>query len=78
MIDLLHTLYSKPIYSRILSLLQTFSTGITIGSHVWVEDPDVAWVDGEVVEVNGEDVKVNCTSGKLVSIFFCSFMNFKI
>ncbi|CAH2046544.1 unnamed protein product [Thlaspi arvense] len=38
----------------------------TVGSCVWVEDRDEAWVDGEVVEVNGEDIKVLCTSGKHV------------
>ncbi|KAL0418596.1 UNVERIFIED_CONTAM: Myosin-8 [Sesamum radiatum] len=35
---------------------------------VWVEDPDVAWIDGEVVAVNGEDIKVLCTSGKTVVV----------
>ncbi|KAL0461055.1 UNVERIFIED_CONTAM: Myosin-6 [Sesamum latifolium] len=34
----------------------------------WVEDPDVAWIDGEVVAVNGEDIKVLCTSGKTVVV----------
>ncbi|RAL43433.1 hypothetical protein DM860_012574 [Cuscuta australis] len=37
-----------------------------VGSLVWVEDPDIAWIDGEVLEVKGEDVKVLCTSGKTV------------
>ncbi|XP_019178687.1 PREDICTED: myosin-6-like [Ipomoea nil] len=39
-----------------------------VGSLVWVEDPDVAWIDGEVLEVKGEDVKVLCTSGKTVVV----------
>nr|XP_027093892.1 myosin-6-like isoform X2 [Coffea arabica] len=39
-----------------------------IGSLVWVEDPDVAWIDGEVVEVNGQEVKVLTTSGKTVVV----------
>ncbi|KAF6168634.1 hypothetical protein GIB67_005246 [Kingdonia uniflora] len=45
------------------------STGlvnITVGSPVWVEDPELAWVDGEVLEVNGEEIKIRCTSGKTV------------
>ncbi|KAL0305152.1 UNVERIFIED_CONTAM: Myosin-6, partial [Sesamum angustifolium] len=29
-----------------------------VGSLVWVEDPDAAWIDGEVVAVNNEDIKV--------------------
>ncbi|TKY62281.1 Myosin-6 protein [Spatholobus suberectus] len=39
-----------------------------IGSHIWVEDPDVAWIDGEVLEVKGEEIKVLCTSGKTVVV----------
>ncbi|GAA0185927.1 hypothetical protein LIER_33215 [Lithospermum erythrorhizon] len=34
-----------------------------VGSLVWVEDQDVAWMDGEVLAVSGDDVKVLCTSG---------------
>ncbi|KAI4300104.1 hypothetical protein L6164_033518 [Bauhinia variegata] len=41
-------------------------TNPVVGSHVWVEDPDVAWMDGEVLAVNGEEIKVLCTSGKTV------------
>ncbi|KAL1545296.1 myosin-6-like [Salvia divinorum] len=43
---------------------QTVAANIAVGFHVWVEDPDESWLDGEVVEVNGEEVTVNCTSGK--------------
>ena len=50
-----------------LLLLQTVSTGIAVGSHVWVEDPEVAWIDGIVLEVDGEEITVDCTSGKTVS-----------
>nr|XP_011462402.1 PREDICTED: myosin-8 isoform X2 [Fragaria vesca subsp. vesca] len=39
---------------------------LAVGSFVWVEDPEVAWIDGEVVGVNGEEVEINCTSGKTV------------
>ncbi|KAI5649888.1 hypothetical protein M9H77_35893 [Catharanthus roseus] len=44
----------------------TYGTSVIVGSQVWVEDPDVAWIDGEVLEVNGEEVKVCCTSGNTV------------
>ncbi|XP_073127725.1 myosin-6-like [Henckelia pumila] len=37
-----------------------------VGSHVWVGDPELAWIDGEVVEVTGQEIKVTCTSGKIV------------
>jgi myosin-5 len=35
---------------------------------VWVEDPDEAWLDGEVVEINGDQIKVLCASGKQVVV----------
>ncbi|CAN6290994.1 unnamed protein product [Urochloa humidicola] len=38
-----------------------------VGSHVWVEDPDEAWMDGLVEEINGDDLVINCTSGKKVT-----------
>ncbi|KAG8370850.1 hypothetical protein BUALT_Bualt13G0026200 [Buddleja alternifolia] len=44
------------------------SVTLGVGSLVWVEDPDAAWIDGEVVSVNGEDIKVLCTSGKTVIV----------
>lgn len=37
-----------------------------VGSLVWVEDPEEAWIDGKVVQVNGEEIKVNCTMGNTV------------
>lgn len=33
-----------------------------------MEDPEVAWIDGEVAEVNGEELKIICPSGKTVSV----------
>ena len=39
---------------------------ITVGSHVWVEDPYEAWIDGEVLTVSGDKVKIICTSGMTV------------
>ncbi|XP_057964092.1 myosin-6-like [Malania oleifera] len=41
---------------------------LPVGSLVWVEDPAEAWIDGEVVEVNGQEIKVLCTSGKTVVV----------
>lgn len=46
--------------------LQAVSVSLGVGSLVWVQDPDVAWIDGEVLEVNGADIKISCTSGKTV------------
>ncbi|CAA2998159.1 myosin-6-like [Olea europaea subsp. europaea] len=44
------------------------SVSVGVGSLVWVEDADEAWIDGEVVAVNGEDIKVLSTSGKTVVV----------
>ncbi|KAL9258484.1 Myosin-9-like protein [Drosera capensis] len=39
---------------------------ILIGSHVWVEDQEVAWIDGEVTKTNGEEAEIQTTDGKKV------------
>ncbi|XP_072980212.1 myosin-17-like isoform X1 [Typha angustifolia] len=39
---------------------------IVVGSHVWVEDPVLAWIDGEVFQVTNHEVHVNTTTGKTV------------
>ncbi|CAO2839829.1 unnamed protein product [Amaranthus hypochondriacus] len=44
------------------------SVTLAVGSLVWVEDPDDVWIDGEVVEIKGENLKVVCTSGKTVVV----------
>lgn len=44
------------------------STMVVVGSHVWVEDPEVTWIDGEVVEIKEKEITVLCTSGKTVSV----------
>ncbi|GJN22552.1 hypothetical protein PR202_gb10130 [Eleusine coracana subsp. coracana] len=40
---------------------------IAVGSQVWVEDPDVAWIDGEVIKVNGDTITVKCSNEKTVT-----------
>ncbi|GFP79504.1 myosin-17 [Phtheirospermum japonicum] len=39
---------------------------IIVGSDVWVEDPVLAWVDGQVKRIDGQDVHVQTTNGKKV------------
>ena len=48
-------------------LLQASKVRFTVGSQVWVEDADVAWIDGLVEEVQGDELIINCSSGKKVS-----------
>ncbi|KAF8696218.1 hypothetical protein HU200_037117 [Digitaria exilis] len=40
---------------------------IVIGSHVWVEDKDLAWIDGEVFRIDGQNAHVHTTKGKTVT-----------
>ncbi|KMZ63793.1 Myosin XI-F [Zostera marina] len=42
------------------------AVNIIVGTHVWAEDRDVAWIDGEVVEINGGDAKIFRSDGKMV------------
>ncbi|KAH6779123.1 myosin family protein with Dil [Perilla frutescens var. hirtella] len=48
------------------SSCQASSVNIIVGSHVWVEDPVLAWIDGEVKRIDGQDVHVQTTNGKKV------------
>ncbi|XP_012831451.1 PREDICTED: myosin-11-like [Erythranthe guttata] len=46
--------------------MQSTPVNIIVGSHVWVEDPDVAWVDGQVTKITGQDVEVQTSKGNKV------------
>ncbi|KAL0435640.1 UNVERIFIED_CONTAM: Myosin-9 [Sesamum radiatum] len=46
--------------------MQGTPVNIIVGSHVWVEDPDIAWVDGEVTKIKGDEVEVETSNGKKV------------
>ncbi|XP_073150991.1 myosin-17-like [Henckelia pumila] len=39
---------------------------IIVGSHVWVEDPVLAWIDGEVHKVDGQDLHIHTANGKKI------------
>ncbi|KAH0450435.1 hypothetical protein IEQ34_021127 [Dendrobium chrysotoxum] len=39
---------------------------IVVGTHVWVEDPVLAWIDGEVVQIKGNEIHVRTIKGKTV------------
>lgn len=47
--------------------MQSTTVNIIEGSHVWVEDPSVAWIDGQVTKVKGEELEILTTDGKKVS-----------
>lgn len=43
---------------------------IIVGSHVWVEDPTVAWIDGQVSKIKGKEVEIETTNGN--KVILCS------
>lgn len=60
-------------YLLTLGYLQASTTGLVVGSNVWLEDSEEAWIEGEVLEIRGEEIKVQCTSGKTVRFFYIYF-----
>ncbi|XVF42254.1 hypothetical protein PTKIN_Ptkin01aG0346100 [Pterospermum kingtungense] len=40
---------------------------IIVDSHVWVEDPDEAWIDGRVTKIIGKDAQIETSDGKKVT-----------
>ncbi|XP_039837345.1 myosin-11-like isoform X7 [Panicum virgatum] len=41
---------------------------IVVGSHIWMEDKDLAWIDGEVFRIEDRNVHVHATNGKTVIV----------
>ncbi|THG21657.1 hypothetical protein TEA_000286 [Camellia sinensis var. sinensis] len=39
---------------------------IIVGSHVWVEDPVEAWIDGQVVKINAAEAEIEIANGKKI------------
>ncbi|WOL20658.1 Myosin-J heavy chain [Canna indica] len=39
---------------------------IIVGSHVWVEDSEAAWIDGEVIAINAGEATITTTNEKTV------------
>ncbi|KAL8224936.1 hypothetical protein R6Q57_017493 [Mikania cordata] len=52
--------------AAIFSSSEGAMTNIIVGSQVWVEDPLVVWIDGEVLNINGEEAEIQITDGKKV------------
>ncbi|KAE8685584.1 transcription factor MYC4-like [Hibiscus syriacus] len=42
-------------------------SNVIVGSVVWVEDPEAAWLDGEVKQINGEEITVKCKEKTVVT-----------
>ncbi|WVZ99416.1 hypothetical protein U9M48_044721 [Paspalum notatum var. saurae] len=41
---------------------------IVVGSHIWLEDKDLAWIDGEVFQIEGRNAHVRATNGKMITV----------
>lgn len=52
--------------------MQSAPVNITVGSHVWAEEPEVVWIDGVVSKINGTEVEVDASNGKKVT---CCLLN---
>ncbi|TQD77852.1 hypothetical protein C1H46_036600 [Malus baccata] len=39
---------------------------IVVGSHVWVEKPESVWIDGEVLNIKGDDAEIQTSDGNKV------------
>lgn len=46
--------------------MQGTPVNIIVGSHVWVEDPEHAWIDGQVLKITDKNVEIQANNGKKV------------
>lgn len=51
-------------------LLQGTSAKISVGSHVWVEDSALAWIDGQVSKITGQEAEILTSKAKTVNTLF--------
>ncbi|KAK6937825.1 Myosin head, motor domain [Dillenia turbinata] len=54
--------------SYVICLFQGTQEIIVAGSHVWVEDPALAWVDREVIRINGKEAEIQTSDGKMLTL----------
>lgn len=40
---------------------------MAIGAQVWVEDPELAWAEGEVLDINDKKARVRTVKGNEVN-----------
>ena len=51
---------------------------IIVGSHVWVEDPEDAWIDGQVTDISGKNATIITSMDKTVKLFSFFFFFFVV
>ncbi|MFS7957811.1 putative myosin ATPase [Helianthus anomalus] len=42
------------------------TVNIIVGSHVWVDDPNKAWIDGQVIKITGQEAEIETPDLKKV------------
>ncbi|CAJ1968968.1 unnamed protein product [Sphenostylis stenocarpa] len=47
-------------------LVRGIPENIVVGSHVWVGDPELVWIDGQVLNINGEEAEIQTSNEKKV------------
>lgn len=53
--------------------MQAATLKIVVGSHIWLPDKDLAWIDGEVFRIEGRNAHVRTTNGKTVCVADVSY-----
>lgn len=48
-------------------MIQGVPENIVVGSHVWVGDPEVIWIGGQVLSINGEDAEIQISDERKVN-----------
>ncbi|KAF3969569.1 hypothetical protein CMV_006649 [Castanea mollissima] len=56
----------KLVHTRPYGITYGTPVNIIVGSHVWVEDPGIAWIDGQVSKINGQEAEIQTTDGRKV------------
>ncbi|XP_057423451.1 myosin-9 isoform X3 [Lotus japonicus] len=46
--------------------MQGILENVVAGSHVWVGDPELVWIDGQVLNINGEEAEIQTSNEKKV------------
>ncbi|KAG5232665.1 myosin [Salix suchowensis] len=49
------------------NILMECLINIIVGSEIWVEDPQLAWLDGKVSKITGQDAEIETSTGKKVT-----------
>lgn len=54
--------------------MQGTLVNIIVGTHVWVEDPEQAWTDGQVTKINGQEAEIEISDGKKVHLHYFTYI----